>query len=65
MAAGALPVAPEMLEDNPLRRLEPDASLPLVTPVKGRSAVGIEFRRIPYAATDTHNIVVAITATSE
>lgn len=42
VAASALLVALEMLEDNPLLRLERDARLPLVTPVNGRSAAEIE-----------------------
>lgn len=42
VAAGALLVALEMLEDNPLLRLDRDVSLPLATPVDGRSEAEIE-----------------------
>lgn len=42
VAAGALLVALEMLEDNPLLRLERDVTLPLLTPVNGRTEAELE-----------------------
>ncbi len=42
VAAGALIVALEMLEDNPLLRLERDVTLPLLTPVNGRGEAELE-----------------------
>ncbi len=42
VAAGALIAALEMLEDHPLLRLERDVSLPLLTPVNGRSEAELE-----------------------
>ena len=42
VAAGALIVALEMLEDSPLLRLERDLALPLLTPVNGRTEAELE-----------------------
>ena len=42
VAAGAMITALEMLEDSPLLRLERDLSLPLLTPVNGRSEAELE-----------------------